>query len=191
VVVSNIRLRINNLSNLPSYDELPVRAFMRARVYNGVFNAHLKANVHGQQPAFDLDAELTGINMVELNNFFQAYGNFDVNDGTLEFFTEVAGKEGVYRGYVKPVIRNLDIYGAEDKQDTFLHQLWEMFVGAAVALVTNQRHDQLATKIPFRGTYKPDVNIAYAIIEVLVNAFVNALKPSIDNEINIGSVKGK
>jgi hypothetical protein len=29
VVVSNVRVRITNLSTLPSYDELPVGAFMR------------------------------------------------------------------------------------------------------------------------------------------------------------------
>lgn len=191
IPVNNIRVRITNLSTLPSYEELPVKAFMRANVYNGIFNAHLKANVHGPKPEFDLDAELTGVNMVKLNDFFTAYGNFDVNDGTLSFFTEVAGKDGKYKGYVKPVIQNLDIVGAEDKHDSFLHQMWERFVGVAVALVTNQREGELATKIPFEGTYKPEINVSYAIIETFVNAFVNALKPSIDNEINIGSVKGR
>jgi hypothetical protein len=58
--------------------------------------------------------------MVKLNNFFKAYGNFDVNDGTLAIFSEVAGKDGCYKGYVKPVIQNLDISGKEDKQDSFL-----------------------------------------------------------------------
>lgn len=191
VVLSNIRVRITNLSTLRSHDELPTKAFLRANVYNGVLNAHLKANVLGPQPAFDLDAELTGVNMVKLNDFFKAYGNFDVNDGTLSFFTEVAAKNGSYKGYVKPVIQNLDVFGPEDRQDSLLHKLWEMFVGAAAAIITNPREHQLATKIPFEGSYKPDVHIGYTIVETLTNAFINALKPSIDNEINIGSVKGR
>ena len=191
VVINNIRARITNLSNMDSSTELPVKAFLRANIYKGVLNAHLKADVLGAVPAYDLDAELTGVDMVKLNDFFKAYGNFDVNDGTLSFFTEIAVKDGKYKGYIKPVIRNLDIFGEEDKQDSFLQQMWERLVGAAAAIITNRQQGQLATKIPIEGEYKPEVNIAYSILEIFVNAFVHALKPAIDNTIDIGSVKGR
>ena len=53
----------------------------------------------------------------------------------------------------------------------------------------NQDKDQVATKIPFAGDIKdPDTNIWYAVMNIMRNAFVQAIAPAIDNEINIASV---
>ena len=47
-----------------------------------------------------------------------------------------------------------------------------------------------ATKIPIEGNFKnPHVKTLYAVWEVLRNAFIQALMPQIDNDINIHSVK--
>jgi hypothetical protein len=112
-----------------------------------------------------------------------------VNNGTLELFTEIASKNGSYKGYVKPLIHHLDVVGAEDRHESALEKIWESTVCAVTTLIKNQRKDQLATKVPFEGSFKPHIHIGYAILETLVNAFIHALKPSLDYEINIGSVE--
>jgi hypothetical protein len=62
-------------------------------------------------------------------------------------------------------------------------------VGATGAIIENAKEDQVATKIPFRGDIKdPKANIWYTITHVLQNAFIRAIQPSIDNEINLAAV---
>ncbi|MCX2481519.1 hypothetical protein OQY15_20635 [Pedobacter sp. MC2016-15] len=48
----------------------------------------------------------------------------------------------------------------------------------------------MATKIPIEGTFKDtSIDSGSAIWEVLKKAFIEALMPSIDNEISLSSVK--
>jgi hypothetical protein len=102
----------------------------------------------------------------------------------------MAAKDGKFVGYVKPEITDLKVTGPEDRNDAFLHKLWESIVGAAGVVLKNQQKDQVATKIRLEGNFKnPHTNTLDAIWELLRNAFVQALTPSIDNEININSVK--
>jgi hypothetical protein len=113
-----------------------------------------------------------------------------VHKGTFGLYTEMAGKDGKFTGYVKPIIKDLDIVGPEDKHDSFLNKLWEEVVGAAGVLLKNQKKDQVATKIPIKGEYgKTDIATWYAIINVLRNAFVQAIYPSIDYQVTIASVE--
>ena len=53
----------------------------------------------------------------------------------------------------------------------------------------NQKEDQIASKVRIEGDFKnPQTFTLDAIFEVLRNAFIQALLPSIDHEININSV---
>jgi len=101
----------------------------------------------------------------------------------------VAAKDRKFAGYVKPIIKDLDVLGKDDRKDNLLQKLWEGIAGTAADVLTNHRKDQLATKVPFHGDLKePDTNLWYAIGSVLRNAFIQALQPAIDSEINIASV---
>ena len=52
--------------------------------------------------------------------------------------------------------------------------------------------DQVATKAEIEGDFNnPKINILDAVWEVLRNAFIQALLPSIDNEISLKSVDSK
>ena len=47
----------------------------------------------------------------------------------------------------------------------------------------------IATKIPLEGNVEdPKANIIFAIIQILENAFISALQPSIDQQISLGTV---
>lgn len=191
IEANRLFLTAKNLRN--SYDSsavLPASIDMSAMIYEGNFDVHAKLNPLSSNPTFDVSAELKNTNLVKLNDFFQAYAKVDVNDGRFGLYSEVAAKDNAFTGYVKPVITNLDILGKEDRKDNLLQKLWEAVAGGVGELFENQRKDQVATKIPFKGQLdSPSTNIWIAIGTVLQNAFIHALQPSIDNEINIGSVK--
>lgn len=190
VEVNHLHILANNLSGVEkSAAELPSDVVAQASVYEGTFNLNMKLNTLAAQPAFDMNAELVNVNLVMLNDFLKAYGKFDVSGGTFALYTEMAAKDGKFIGYVKPMITDLKVMGKDDAKDSFFNKVWEAIVGTAGGLFENQTEDQLATKIRIEGDFSnPRTNTLEAVREFLSNAFIRALIPSVDNELNIVSV---
>jgi hypothetical protein len=190
IQMTDVYFTATNLRN--SYDSsalLPSTVKARGSIYDGTFNLTMKLNPLAEKPTFDLNAEVKNTNLVKLNDFFQAYAKVDVNKGTFGLYTEIASKQGKFEGYVKPLLKDLDVLGKEDRDDNALRKLWEAIAGGVAEIFENQPKDQVATKIPFRGNVEnPKANIWYAISEVLQNAFIQAIQPSLDHEINIASI---
>ncbi len=182
-----------NLRN--SYDStavLPAAVRADALVYGGTFAMNMKINPLNLHPTFDMDLTIESMDLVEFNEFFQAYANVDVNKGTFGLYSEIATKDRRFAGYVKPLIEDLDVLGPEDKGDTFFRKLWEGLVGTGGDILTNPKEDQVATKLEFTGSLdEPIVNSWYAVIDLVRNAFIRALQPSIDQEISIVNVGAK
>ncbi|PZF71274.1 DUF748 domain-containing protein [Taibaiella soli] len=183
----------HNLSNATrDRTKLPADMEASAEVYSGTLKMNMKLNPLANDAAFDLNLTMTGANLVALNDFFKAYGNFDVSKGTLGLYTEFAAENGKYKGYVKPIIKDLKVYGPQDRSKSFLQQAWEVIIGTAAKVLTNQRKDQIATKVEIEGRFHEEhTDVLEAIFQLLRNAFIQALMPSIDNEINLQSVETK
>jgi hypothetical protein len=190
VSMKNIYALAENLRNSYETDKLlPASITSHADVYGGRFNLNVNLNPLAEQATFDLNAKLENSNLTLFNDFIKAYGKFDVNKGTFGLYAELAAKEGRFKGYVKPVITDLDVVGPEDKKDGFFRKLWENIVGGAGHVFKNHEKDQIATRIPLEGsTSDLATDTWYVIFQVLRNAFIEALTSSLENEINIGSV---
>lgn len=190
VSVTKLYATAENLTNsADEKDILPSPVKLKANVYEGQFNLNMGLNLLKKEPTFDMTAELENTNLVLLNDFMKAYGTFDVNKGTFGLYTEVAAKEGSFKGYVKPFIEELDVRGPEDKNDGFFQKAWESIVGAVGQVLENPKEDQVATKVPIEGSFQnPDIQVLEAIWELLKNAFIQALMPAVDQQINISSV---
>jgi hypothetical protein len=188
--MKQIHVLATNLNNsFDSSKQLPSTVYARATAYDGTVTMNMKLDALARSPTFDLNAEIKNVNLVKLNDFMKAYGNFDVNKGNFGLFAELAAKENKFKGYVKPVIKDLDVVGKEDKKDNFFHKLWESAVGAVGVIFRNQKKDQIATKLPLEGSFNnPQTNTWEAVWEVLRNAFIQALVPSVDNQISLASV---
>jgi hypothetical protein len=192
VKMDSVHIVAENLSNVidTSSGGLPSSVVAFAKIYRGSFDMNLRLDPLARQSKFDLNAELQNTYLPDLNNFFKAYAKVDVNKGEFGMYTELATADGKFLGYVKPIIRDLDIVGPEDRHDSFFHVLWESAVGATATVFSNWNKDQFATKIPLRGKLSdPDPNIWVSVFEILRNAFINALEPSIDYDINLAAVE--
>ncbi|MEO5572720.1 MAG: DUF748 domain-containing protein [Bacteroidia bacterium] len=189
IAMTDAYMLAQNLSSVLDTALLPATVDANANVYKGTFNFKMKINPLADQPTYDLNAELKNTNLPDMNDFLKAYANFDVHAGTFGLYTEVAAKDGKYIGYVKPVIKNLKVLGPEDRHDSFFNKLYEVLVGTVGVILKNPKEKQVATKVPIKGEYgNSTVGTWYAIIDVLRNAFIQALYPSVDNEITIASV---
>jgi hypothetical protein len=188
--MKDVNVIAHNLRN--TYDKdvlLPATIKADAKVYGGTFNLSLKTNPLTDKATFDLNAKLENTKLVQLNDFIKAYSDVDVNKGEFELYAEMAAKKGYYKGYAKPVIKDLDVVGPQDKNDPFFNKLWENIVGAAGKILKNPKKDQIATRIPFEGsTNDIKASVWYTILDVLRNAFIEALSSSIENKISISSV---
>lgn len=190
ISMTAIELLALNLRN--SYDStevLPSSVTMSAALYGGTFALNMRLNPLADDPTLDMDAKLNDVQLPQLNDFMQAYANVDVNKGTFGLYSEIATRDRAFTGYVKPIIKDLDVLGKEDKKDPFLRKFWEGLVGTVGDVLTNPREDQVATKVELKGSLDgPRANIFYAVIDLLRNAFIQALQPAIDHEVNIGTV---
>src|ERR1035437_2569132 len=91
--------------------ELPSTVTAHASVYEGTLNFDMKLDALADNATFDLNAEIKNVNLVLLNDFLKAYGNFDVTRGNFGLYTEMAAKDGKFKGYVKPIIKDLKVVG--------------------------------------------------------------------------------
>ncbi len=190
LALTNVQAIAKNLSSVAEEGKLlPAKVNATAMLYGGATTFNMALDPLSQQSLFDMDLTVEGMELPKVNDFFQAYADFDVNKGSLSLYTEMATRDGAFKGYVKPVIKDLDVLGKEDRKDNVLRKLWEGIVGTAGDVLTNPRKDQIATKVLLEGRLNgPDVRTWTAVIQLLRNAFIRALEPAIDREITIGSM---
>jgi hypothetical protein len=171
-------------------DLLPADIAMTGKLYDGNIRVDVKLDPLAKAPTFDLNAEMSETNLVHLNPFFTAYANFDLKRGNMSLYSEFAAKQNEFKGYVKPIIKDLDIVQLNKEEGSVLQIGWEAFVGSVAEVFQNQPKGRLASKVPVEGKFtKPDVKILPAILSILKNAFIEALKPSLDYSINIANVE--
>ena len=105
------------LTTVPRKSEaLPATFHAEGRAMNHAdLRVDLKLDPLAKEPTFDLDAELTALKLATLNDFLKAYAKVDAEGGTFSLFTEMAASKGAFKGYVKPLIKDLKIFSPGKK----------------------------------------------------------------------------
>ena len=108
----------------------------------------------------------------------------DVENGTLRLYTEVAAKDGKFKGYIKPLTKDLDILSLKQDDKNPLRLAWEAMVAGVGQFFENQPKAQVGTQVPFSGSFSdPNPEIWSTVGHLLRNAFVRALHPDLNNSI--------
>lgn len=189
IALTNAHVVALNLSNVQDTSVLPATVTATAKVYGGDLNLKMRLNALAEDPTYDINLEIKGTELVQLNDFFAAYGNFDVNKGTFGMYMEIAAKERRFVGYIKPFIDNLDVAGPEDRDDSFLKKIWEGAIGIVGDILEAPETDKVATKIPIAGEFdNTRVGIWYAVWGALRNGLFIALYPALDDQVTLGTV---
>lgn len=187
VAMTAVHIVAVNLKNVEDKNKsLPAHLDATGTTHGGQFELVLDFDGLNKVPTFDLNAQLRGLQLVQMNDFFQAYGNFDIERGTFTMFAEFAAREGRFRGYVKPILKDVKVLSLKRDEGRFGQMMWEFAIGGAIELLENQKRNEFATKIPIDGKLsEPHIHWSTAIGSIFRNAFVLALKPSLDNSVNI------
>lgn len=191
VYVTNLNVVCQNITNSRSVtNELPTPFELTGTTLGGGKIRVLgRANPFEQTPRFDVDAAIEGMDLTALNDLLRAYANVDVKRGRMDFFTEMAAADGQFKGYVKPLVHDLDIVELKEAKNP-LQFLWESFVAGVTKVFKNQPEDQLGARIPLAGRIdNPQAGLLPTIASVLRNAFVQALSPRVEGSVNIDQLK--
>ena len=188
VFLTNLVAVCTNLYNTRKLkSELP--ADFRAKgttLGEGEVELQVKLDPLAEEPKFDLELALRKMDLRALNDLLEAYGKFNVKRGTFEVFSEIAGENGSFDGYVKPFFEDLDVFELKQDAKNPVKLAWQGIVAGAVKLFKNHPKDQVATKIPVAGTFeKTEVQVWSTLANVLRNAFVEAFKTRLDDSINL------
>jgi hypothetical protein len=192
LVARNVNAVVSNLTNVVESDK---ETFARFEVLASVLgDSPLRidgsVNPTAQQPTFDVNLELESVALPDLNAWLRQYAKADAEAGTFQLYMEIAAAEGRFQGYAKPLMQNVDIYGAQERNDSLLRKAWEGLVEFASNIVENEEEDQVGARVPFSGTIDdPDTSIWRTIASVLRNAFVIAFARSLEGSVSIGDVR--
>jgi hypothetical protein len=183
VPVTNINGEVTNLTNSEELsDDLVARANFHASALGSrkiAFSGSM--DPYAQQPTFSLKAEAEELQFTKLNDFLKAYANVDAEKGTLSIYTELEAKSGSFKGYIKPITRDLEILSWNKEKEGFFGKLWEGVVGAVKDVVENDEKQQVATRVPFSGKVdNPEADIFETLLTVLENAFIEALRRGLE-----------
>jgi hypothetical protein len=192
MVLHDIEAIVTNLTNVLDQNNA---AFARFELHGKVFdNAPLdisgRLNPYAPSPTFELDLQLERVRLPDLNPWLEVYAKVNADAGTFSLYSSSAAADRKFKGYVKPVLKDVQIVSVGREEANPLQKLWAGLVQVVASIFKNQPHDQLATKIPFSGTIEdPKAGVFTTIVNVLRNAFVAAFSSSLDQKIDIQDVK--
>lgn len=181
------------LTNHPGKGEaLPATVHISGRAMN---EANLRVDIRldplAANPTFDMDAELKQLKLTTLNDFLEAYAKIDAKGGTFSLYTEMAADHGSFKGYVKPLLKDVKIFAPGEKKESILQNAWEAVVAGVESVFENHQKQQLATQIPLSGKFaNPKAGIIPSVTSLLRNAFIQALHPDLTHSISFQDVNG-
>jgi Domain of Unknown Function (DUF748) len=151
-----------------------------------VVGASFRPETNG--PDFALAASIEHTQMPALNPLLRAYGKLDVVGGFFSVYTEMGVKNRAVRGYVKPLIRELDVYDArQDREKNLFRKLYEAAAGGVSALLENFPRDEVATKADIAGPLEnPQASTWQVVVTLIQNAFFQAILPGFERELGRG-----
>jgi hypothetical protein len=137
------------------------------------------------RPDFDLEVRIVKTKVKTLNNLFRAYGDVDTAAGTFAFFSELSVKDNRINGYVKPFLKDVEVYDPQQDQNKAASQkIYEAVVGSVLDLLKNIPHDEVATKTDLSGAVENPQANTWEIVEKLVqNAFFKAILPGFERKV--------
>lgn len=187
--LSSLTVVGTNLTNVrAARDPLPSTVRVEAAALEtGRLSADLAFDPAARAPTFELKQTLSGLELPRLNGLLESYGGVRVRSGTFALYTEIAAKDGRFVGYSKPMLRDVTFDRREGAARTLARKVRAGAASLADWVLSSPREDQVATRIPIRGSFRdPEASTWRALAGLLRNAFIDALEPGLDEDVRLG-----
>jgi hypothetical protein len=190
ISASDIRMTVRNLTNAPDEQGRRSASMEGSASFLGhaPVEAAAKFDPLGRIDNLDLQLRILNLDLTRINDFAGAYGNFDFHAGEGDLTMELDVDERQLTGYVKPLLRNVDVFDMDqdvrNEDKGFFRGLWEAVVHGGQEVLQNQRKDQFATRIELTGSLdSAEMSAFQAFIQILRNAFVEAFTPQFEQAL--------
>jgi len=181
--ISDTQMKLANYSNHKS--DGPARVHLRGK-FMGNGDTTLEATFvsSAQGPDFSSDVAIQNTELPSMNDLLRAYGRFDVSAGLFALYMQMAVHDGDVTGYVKPMFSDLQLYNrAKDQSKPLTKQAYQLALAVAAKLLKNPSTQQVATRVELTGRLKnPNASTWQAVVEILQNAFIQAILPGFDRQ---------
>ena len=134
------------------------------------------------RPDFDLGVKITKTRVDAFNNVLRAHGDLDTHKGTFAFFSELSVKDNRIQGYVKPFLKDVEVYDPkQDEEKALTQKMYEAVVGSVLRLLENTPRHEVATATDMSGPVENPHANTWEIVEKLIqNAFFEAILPGFE-----------
>ncbi len=185
VFINNLELKATNVRNVEDKNvALPSDLTASGTsIGNGKLQIDGKLNILRPVPDMDIKGKLESVNLPALNNYARAFAAIDFNSGNFDLYSDLKVKDGKVSGFVKPLLRNIDLIDWKNPDPNPLNVLWESVVSVVMEIFTNQSKDQIATQIQLEGDLSnPETDFWSTLNGILRNAFVKAYSNTVKEE---------
>ncbi|GAB2524103.1 DUF748 domain-containing protein [Spirosoma aerophilum] len=181
--IRNIRNVEDKNNKLPS----PVVASGDVPGYGGTMTFSANMNLLKVVPDFDYKLRFSDLQLVKLNPLAKEYANLDFERGTVSVYSEMAMLDSKLNGYLKPLTKGMQIFKLNEHENRSVGRFFtELLAQAGTAVLKNQKHDQVATRVPLSGTIDNIETFTWpTIFGVLRNAYIEAFKGEFDNNVTL------
>lgn len=190
IYLKNVQAVATNISNIIQKNaQLPATIISKGNTMDGgTFNLTMSFDPLAKQPTFDMDAELKRMNIIAANSLLKSFTNIEVKQGYFSLYLEAAAAKGKITGYAKPLLENLQITDPNEKLPP-PQKLYKTIVAGVAKILENRETKAVATKVTIAGNINnPDMSMWTLVINLLRNAFLQALLPRIDKTIEFNSI---
>lgn len=187
IALQDITAKVTNLKNVESREvSLPSdMAVSGSSIGGGKLAMTGKINALKNVPDFDIDARFENADLTAFNDYTREAAAVDFKRGTFSVYSELAAAKGTVTGYVKPVLRDVDVVDLRQDSNP-LNALWESVVAGFMGIFKNHGEDQFALRIPVRGTVDDTQrDMLSGFFSIFQNAFGKAFPRNTDGTINL------
>jgi uncharacterized protein involved in outer membrane biogenesis len=143
--------------------------------------AQIAFNPKASLPTFELKFSLKHLQLKQINNFLEAYTDLRATAGEFNLFVEATGAKGHMHGYAKPFFKKVQLTLSEEDKKSLIKHLYKSVAQWLSDILKNNDTGHTATKIEFSGSINdPNASLWNTIINLLRNAFLEALLPRFD-----------
>ncbi len=180
--LTDLHILVTNLTNSQKISSsLVSTADVHAKITGtGNIDMTLHINPTAELPTFDVALQVKKIDLASLNQLLEWQTALNFKHGTFALDAEAHAADGGFKGYIKPFIENLKVENSEDKSG-IVQKAKKIVINAASVIFKNKETDKVATRVPFEGKFEnPKTDIWEAVVALLRNAFIQAIKPGLD-----------
>ena len=182
VFFSGLDLELQNFSNRPEEGMGTVK-------FTGSFMGSGPTEVKGSfrpekpNPDFKVLVRIVKTPVDRLNKVLEAYGHINASHGTFAFFSDMTVKDNRIEGYVKPFLKDVEVYDPKQDHDELSKKLFETVVNGVLDLFRSNTTGQVATKTDVSGPVDdPKAGTWEILMKLVENAFFKAILPGFEGQ---------